>query len=67
METIYEMIERAREDGKLTDDRPSCAREVDKAGNLGIHAPEKFEQKYPSEKAGEILLNTRKVLEELYR
>jgi len=61
------MIELAEESGRLTDDRPSCARQVYTAGNMAIHDPEKFDRKYSTVKVEEILINTRKVLEELYR
>src|SRR5947209_8970212 len=36
---IYSMIELAEESGRLTDDRPSCARQVYTAGNMAIHDP----------------------------
>jgi hypothetical protein len=46
---IYSMIELAEENGRLSDDRPFFAREVDKAGNLAIHEPEKFDRRYSAE------------------
>ena len=57
----------AVERGILTDDRPRCVREVAKAGNRAIHDPEMFDRDYSADKVEEILINTRKVLEELYR
>jgi len=57
----------AVEKGILPDDLPRCAREVAKAGNRAIHDPEMFDRDYSPEKVEEILLNTRKVLEKLYR
>ncbi|MGA8491936.1 MAG: hypothetical protein WB711_16030, partial [Terriglobales bacterium] len=51
----------------LTGDRPRCVREVAKAGNKAIHDPEMFNRDYSGEKIEEVLTNTRKVLEELYR
>jgi len=51
----------------LTDVRPRCARDVAKAGNKAIHDPEMFNRDYSPEKVEEVLTNTRKVLEELYR
>jgi len=65
--SIYAMVEVAEERRALTDDRPLCARAVDKAGNLAIHEPDKFDQRYSAEYIAEILINTRKVLEELYQ
>jgi hypothetical protein len=65
--SIHDMIGLAVEKRLLTDDRPRCAREVAKAGNRAIHDPEMFDRDYSAEKVEEILTNTRKVLEELYR
>jgi Domain of unknown function (DUF4145) len=67
LRTIYALVEVARKKGALTGDRPKCARDVDKAGNLAIHEPDKFDKYYSAEKVEGILVNTRKVLEELYR
>ena len=66
-QSIHDMIGVAVEKSLLTDDRPRCAREVAKAGNRAIHDPEMFDRDYSAEKVEEILTNTRKVLEELYR
>jgi len=66
-QSIHDMIALAVEKGILTADRPRCAREVAKAGNRAIHDPEMFDRDYSPEKVEEILANTRKVLEELYR
>ncbi len=66
-QSIHEMIAMAVEKGILTDDRPRCAREVAKAGNRAIHDPEMFDRDYSAEKVQEVLINARKVLEELYR
>jgi hypothetical protein len=66
-QSIHDMIGVAMEKNLLTDVRPRCAREVAKAGNRAIHDPEMFERDYSAEKIEEILINTRKVLEELYR
>jgi hypothetical protein len=65
--TIHDMVAVAVEKGLLTDARPRCAREVAKAGNRAIHDPEMFGRDYSPERVAEILTNTRKVLEELYR
>jgi Domain of unknown function (DUF4145) len=66
-QSIHDMIAGAVEKGILTDNRPRCVREVAKAGNRAIHDPEMFNRDYSPEKVEEILTNTRKVLEELYR
>ena len=66
-QSIHDMIAVAVEKRLLTDVRPRCAREVAKAGNRAIHDPEMFDRDYSAEKVQEILTNTRKVLEELYR
>jgi hypothetical protein len=66
-QSIHEMVTMAAEKAILTDDRPRCAREVAKAGNRAIHDPEMFDRDYSGEKVQEVLINTRKVLEELYR
>jgi len=66
-QSIHDMIALALEKSILTADRPRCAREVSKAGNRAIHDPEMFDRDYSPERVEEILTNTRKVLEELYR
>jgi len=66
-QSIHDMIAVAVEKRLLTDVRPRCAREVAKAGNKAIHDPEMFDRDYSPEKIEEVLINTRKVLEELYR
>jgi hypothetical protein len=65
--SIHDMIAIAVEKRVLTDDLPHCARDVAKAGNRAIHDPELFDRDYSAEKVEQILTNTRKVLEELYR
>jgi hypothetical protein len=66
-QSIHDMVAMAVEKRLLVDDRPRCAREVAKAGNRAIHDPEMFDRDYSPEKVEEILISTRKVLEELYR
>jgi len=66
-QSIHDMIAVAVENRLLLDDRPRCAREVAKAGNRAIHDPEMFDRDYSPEEVEGILINTRKVLEELYR
>jgi hypothetical protein len=65
--SIHDMVAAAAETGLLTEERPRCAREVAKAGNRAIHDPEMFVRDYTVEKVEKVLINTRKVLEELYR
>jgi hypothetical protein len=65
--SIHDMLVMAVEKQLLTDVRPRCARDVAKAGNKAIHDPEMFNRDYSPEKVEEVLTNTRKVLEELYR
>jgi hypothetical protein len=66
-QSIHDMIAVAMAKRLLTDDRPRCARDVAKAGNKAIHDPEMFHRDYSAEGVEEVLTNTRKVLEELYR
>jgi hypothetical protein len=66
-QSIHDMIGVAVEKHLLSEDHPRCAREVAKAGNRAIHDPGMFDRDYSAEKVEEILINTRKVLEELYR
>ncbi len=66
-QSIHDMIGVAVEKHLLTGDRPRCAREVAKAGNRAIHDPGMFDRDYSAGSVEEILVNTRKVLEELYR
>ena len=66
-QSIHEMIGVAVEKDILSGDRPRCVREVAKAGNKAVHDPEMFNRDYSAEKVEEVLTNTRKVLEELYR
>jgi Domain of unknown function (DUF4145) len=65
-DTLDERIEAAENAKLLTDDRPSCAHEVVRAGNVAIHDPAKFEKHYPEQKVEDILFSTRKILEQLY-
>jgi Domain of unknown function (DUF4145) len=66
-QSIHDMIVTAVEKAILTGHLAGCAREVAKAGNRAIHDPEKFDRDYSPERVEEILTNTRKVLEALYR
>jgi len=66
-QSIHEMIGVAVEKNILSGDRPRCVREVAKAGNKAVHDPEMFNRDYSAGKVEEVLTNTRRVLEELYR
>jgi len=59
------LVEKATRDGLLTDDRPGWAIKIRNAGNDAIHNFPLFKQCW-SNKVDEILLNTRKVLLDLY-
>jgi hypothetical protein len=58
-------VEEAGKRKILTDDRPEWALKVRDAGNEAIHNLEEFKKRWEG-KLGEILLNTRKVLIDLY-
>jgi hypothetical protein len=60
------LVEKARVDGLLTDDRPEWAIRVRDAGNDAVHDFSKFTQRWRG-KLDEVLLNTRKVLLDLYK
>lgn len=59
------LVEKAAGDGLLEDDRPEWAIKIRDAGNDAIHNLLLFRQRW-SNKVDEILLNTRKVLLDLY-
>ncbi len=59
------LVEKASADGLLTDDRPVWADRIREAGNDSIHNFPRFKQRW-SNKVDEVLLNTRKVLLDLY-
>ena len=59
------LVERAKQDKLLTDDRPVCAIKVRDAGNDAIHDFQKFEDRWRN-KLDEIVIDTRKVLLDLY-
>jgi hypothetical protein len=59
------LVDKAASDRLLTDDRPEWAIDVRDAGNDAIHNYSKFENEWGG-KVEDILLNTRKVLVDLY-
>lgn len=50
----------------LDDERIRSLRAVLRAGNFSIHNHEEFSTRYPNERVSELLLDTRKILEDLY-
>jgi hypothetical protein len=59
-------VEKAERLGILADDRPEWAERIRKAGNWAVHDLNRFRQEFPDDKFDEVLLNTRKILEDLY-
>ena len=59
------LVEKARNDGLLTDDRPEWAIRIRDAGNDAIHNFPRFQQRWCG-RLDDILLNTRKVALDLY-
>lgn len=63
--TLDDRLEEAKAKGWLDDERIACAREVVRAGNLAVHDSSKL-SRYSDLKIEEILINTRKILTDLY-
>jgi hypothetical protein len=59
------LVEKAKQEKLLTDDRPDCAIKVRDAGNDAIHDFQKFQGRW-SNRLDEIVIDTRKVLLDLY-
>lgn len=59
------LVMRAKQQNLLTDDRPHCAMKVRDAGNDAIHDFQKFQERW-RHKLDEIVIDTRKVLLDLY-
>ena len=59
------LVNRAKQDKRLTDDRPDCAMKVRDAGNDAIHDFQEFQRRW-SNRLDEIVVDTRKVLLDLY-
>jgi hypothetical protein len=63
--TLNDRLEEAKTNGWLDKERMASAREVIKAGNLAAHDNSKL-SRYTDLKIEEILINTRKILVDLY-
>jgi hypothetical protein len=63
--TLNDRLEEAKLKGLLDDERIHCAREVVKMGNLAAHNSTRL-LAYPDLRIEEVLINTRKVLADLY-
>jgi hypothetical protein len=59
------LVKKAERDKLLLDDRPDCAIRVRDAGNDAVHDFQKFQQRW-SNRIDEIVIDTRKVLLDLY-
>jgi len=59
------LVEKARRDKLLTDDRPDCAMKVRDAGNDAVHDFQNFQERWRN-RLDEIVIDTRKVLLDLY-
>jgi Domain of unknown function (DUF4145) len=62
--TFHELLELAR--SKLDPERINAAHTVHSAGNLAVHAQERFNKKYSDAAVERLITDTRKVLEDLY-
>jgi hypothetical protein len=60
------LIETAESKRLLIDERPMWARKVKDAGDWAIHDIKKFDREFPAGKLGDIVLNARKGLIDLY-
>jgi hypothetical protein len=63
---IMELVREAERRDILSDDRPDWAHRIRRAGNLAVHDLKRFKLEFPDNKFEELLLNTRKILEDLY-
>jgi hypothetical protein len=63
--TLNDRLEEAKLRGLLDDERIECARDIVKMGNLAAHDSTKL-LKYPDSRIEEVLINTRKILADLY-
>ncbi len=63
---ITALAQRAVKMGILADDRPSWVERIKKVGDWAVHNLDKFRQEFPDNKFDEVLLNTRKILIDLY-
>ena len=63
--TLDDRLEEAKLRGLLDGERIQCARDIVKMGNLAAHDSTKL-LKYPDSRIEEVLINTRKILADLY-
>lgn len=63
--TLEDRLEEAKNSGWLDSERTACAREIVKLGNVAAHDNAKL-SRYADSKIEEILINTRKILTDLY-
>ena len=63
--TLDDRLEEAKLGGLLDDERIECARYVIRMGNLAVHDSSKF-LRCPDSRIEEVLINTRKILADLY-
>jgi hypothetical protein len=63
--TLDDRLEEAKLGGLLDDERIECARDVIRMGNLAVHDSSKF-LRCPDSRIEEVLINTRKILADLY-
>ena len=63
--TLDDRLEEAKSSGLLDDERTQCARDIVRMGNLAAHDTTKL-LKFGDSRIEEILLNTRKILADLY-
>jgi hypothetical protein len=63
---IIALADEAKKTGILADDRPEWLKRIKKAGNLAVHDLKEFRKEFPDDRFDEVLLNTRKILIDLY-
>jgi vacuolar-type H+-ATPase subunit H len=63
---INALADKAKKTGTLADDRPEWLKRIKKAGNLAVHDLKEFRKEFPDDRFEEVLLNTRKILIDLY-
>jgi vacuolar-type H+-ATPase subunit H len=63
---INALADKAQKTGTLADDRPEWLKRIKKAGNLAVHDLKEFRKEFPDDRFEEVLLNTRKILIDLY-
>lgn len=63
---LIALADKAKKTGILSDDRPGWLKRIKKAGNLAVHDLKEFRKEFPEDTFDEVLLNTRKILIDLY-